>query len=160
MGIGKIQYRKTYNFTHRTYSRPLSARCVEMGNRRFGGGARDVVCSYFLLFFIAYVELLRVFWFLWREILECSPYLQIRCSAENGTGPTDSINYSSKSLIYDDRKKYIICDSNTVNNMKLMILEKIRVIRTCSSSPRAASVSFYANPCGLFMISAELHSIF
>jgi hypothetical protein len=25
--------------------------------------------------------------------------------------------------------------------MKLMILEKIRVIRTCSSSPRAASVS-------------------
>ena len=25
MGIGKIQYRKTYNFTHRTYSRPLPA---------------------------------------------------------------------------------------------------------------------------------------
>jgi len=37
------------------------------------------------------------------------------------------------------RKKYI-CESNTVNNMKLMILKKIRVIRTCSSSPRAASV--------------------
>ncbi len=31
------------------------------------------------------------------------------------------------------RKKYI-CESNTVNNMKLMILEKIRVIRTCSSA--------------------------
>jgi hypothetical protein len=30
--------------------------------------------------------------------------------------------------------------SNTVNNMKLMILEKIRVIHTCSSSPRLASV--------------------
>ncbi len=37
------------------------------------------------------------------------------------------------------RKKYI-CKSNTENNMKLMILEKIRVICTCSSSPRAASV--------------------
>ena len=33
-----------------------------------------------------------------------------------------------------------ICESNTVNNMKLMILEKIRVICTCSSSPRTASV--------------------
>jgi hypothetical protein len=73
-------------------------------------------------------------------------YLQIRYSAENGTGPTDLVNYSSKSCIYDVnceseilRKKYI-CESNTVNNMKLMILEKIRVIRTCSSSPRAASV--------------------
>ncbi len=32
-------------------------------------------------------------------------------------------------------------DNNPVNYMKLMILEKIRVIRTsCSSSPRAASV--------------------
>ena len=30
-----------------------------------------------------------------------------------------------------------------VNNMKLMILEKIRVIRTCSSSPRAASVYYF-----------------
>ena len=30
--------------------------------------------------------------------------------------------------------------SNTVNNMKLMILAKIRVIHVCSSSPRAASV--------------------
>ncbi len=28
-------------------------------------------------------------------------YLQIRCSAENGTGPTDSVNYSSKSWIND-----------------------------------------------------------
>ena len=37
------------------------------------------------------------------------------------------------------KKKYI-SKSNTVNNMKLMILEKIRVIHTCSSSPRAASV--------------------
>jgi hypothetical protein len=33
-----------------------------------------------------------------------------------------------------------VFESNTVNNMKLMILEKIRVIHTCSSSPRAASV--------------------
>ena len=31
------------------------------------------------------------------------------------------------------RKKYI-CESNTVNDMKLMILEKIRVIRTSCSS--------------------------
>jgi hypothetical protein len=30
--------------------------------------------------------------------------------------------------------------SNTVNNMKLMILAKIRVICICSSSPHAASV--------------------
>ena len=37
------------------------------------------------------------------------------------------------------KKKYI-SKSNTVNNMKLMILEKIRVIHTCSSSPCAASV--------------------
>ncbi len=73
-------------------------------------------------------------------------YQQIRYSAENGTSPTDLVIYSSKSWIYDVnceseilRKKYI-CESNTVNNMKLMILEKIRVLRTCSSSPRAASV--------------------
>ena len=39
------------------------------------------------------------------------------------------------------QKKYI-SESNTVNNMKLMILEKLRVIHTCSSSPRAASVLF------------------
>jgi hypothetical protein len=32
------------------------------------------------------------------------------------------------------RKKYILCESNTVNDMKLMILEKIRVIRTSCSS--------------------------
>ena len=57
-------------------------------------------------------------------------YLQIRYSAENGIGPIDSVNYSSKSWIYNVnceseilRKKYI-CESNTVNNMKLMILEK------------------------------------
>ena len=37
----------------------------------------------------------------------------------------------------------ILCESNTVNDMKLMILEKIRVIHTsCSSSPRAASVLY------------------
>jgi hypothetical protein len=29
--------------------------------------------------------------------LSVCTYLQIRCSAENGTGPTDSVNYSSKS---------------------------------------------------------------
>ena len=29
--------------------------------------------------------------------LSVRTYLQIRCSAENGTGPTDSVNYSSKS---------------------------------------------------------------
>jgi hypothetical protein len=62
--------------------------------------------------------------------LSVCTYLQIRCSAENGTGQTDSVNYSSKSWIYNVnceseilRKKYI-CKSNTVNNMKLMILEK------------------------------------
>ena len=38
-------------------------------------------------------------------------------------------------------KKYIR-KSNTVNNMKLMILTKIRVIHTCSSSPHAVSVAF------------------
>jgi hypothetical protein len=48
------------------------------------------------------------------------------------------------------RKKYI-CESNTVNDMKLMILEKIRVIRTCSSSPRAASV----NDGGFLCLSIE-----
>jgi hypothetical protein len=44
-------------------------------------------------------------------------YLQIRCSSENGTGPTDLVNYSSKSWIYDVnceseilRKKYKICE--------------------------------------------------
>ncbi len=36
--------------------------------------------------------------------------------------------------------KYI-SKSNTVNNMKPMILAKIRVIHICSSSPRAASVN-------------------
>ena len=35
-------------------------------------------------------------------------------------------------------------ESNTVNNMNLMFLEKIRVIRTCSSSPHAASVCLWA----------------
>ncbi len=73
-------------------------------------------------------------------------YLQIRYSAENGIGPTDSVNYSSTSWIYavngesEILRKKSICESNTVNNVKLMILEKIRVICTCSSSPRAASV--------------------
>ena len=41
--------------------------------------------------------------------------------------------------IRNSSKKYI-SDSNTVNNMKLKILTKIRVIHSCSSSPRAASV--------------------
>jgi hypothetical protein len=62
--------------------------------------------------------------------LSVCTYLQIRCSAENGTGPTDSVNYSSKSWIYNVnceseilRKKYI-CESNTVNNMKLIFSKK------------------------------------
>ena len=42
----------------------------------------------------------------------------------------------SESEIFD---KNYISESNTVNNMKLMILAKKRVIRTCSSSPHAAS---------------------
>ena len=46
------------------------------------------------------------------------------------------MNCESESL----RKKYI-SKSNTVNNTKLMILEKIRVICTCSSSPCTASVN-------------------
>ncbi len=38
------------------------------------------------------------------------------------------------------RKKYK-CESNTVNNIELMILEKIRVIRTCSSKPTRSGSS-------------------
>jgi hypothetical protein len=48
-----------------------------MENRQFGEGARDVcdvVCSVLSLFF-AYMDLGRVFLILWREILQCSPYL-------------------------------------------------------------------------------------
>ena len=73
-------------------------------------------------------------------------YLQIRYSAQNGTGPIGSVNNSPKSWIHDVNceseilRKKCICKSNTVNNMKLMILEKIRAIHTCSSSSRAASV--------------------
>ena len=36
-------------------------------------------------------------------------------------------------------KKYM-SESNTVIHMKLMIIKKIRVIRTCSSNPHAASI--------------------
>ena len=70
--------------------------------------------------------------------------LQIRYSAENDTGPTELVNYSLNSWIHVNReseilrKKYI-SESNTVTNMKLMILGKIGVIHTCSSSPHAAS---------------------
>jgi len=38
-------------------------------------------------------------------------------------------------------QKKDISESNTINNMKLMILTKIWVIHTCSSSPHTASVS-------------------
>jgi hypothetical protein len=82
----------------------ISARCVEMGNRRFGGGARDVVRSYFLLFFIAYVELLRVFWFLWREILECSPY--------QGA----STNQMSTTMTAPPTSTTVICHDNICGN--------------------------------------------
>ena len=34
--------------------------------------------------------------------------LQIRYSAENSTGPTDSVNYSSKSLIHVNRESEIL----------------------------------------------------
>ena len=44
-------------------------------------------------------------------------------------------------------KKYI-SESNTVNNMKLMILKKIKVIHTCSSSQHAASVFYFSELCG------------
>jgi len=69
--------------------------------------------------------------------------LQIRYSAENDTSPTDLVNYSLKSWIVNQKffRKKSISKSNTVNNMKLMILKKIRVIHTCSSSPCAASVN-------------------
>ena len=40
-------------------------------------------------------------------------------------------------MIRNSSKKNI-SESKTVNNMKLMILEKIRVLHTCSSSPHAA----------------------
>ena len=57
--------------------------------------------------------------------------LQIRYWAENGTGPTDLVNYSLKSWIH------VSCESEIVqkivhkwkqhsNNMKLMILKKIK----------------------------------
>ncbi len=64
-------------------------------------------------------------------------YLQIRYSTENGTGPIGSVNilqnHESTTNCESEilRKKYK-CESNTVNYMKLMILKKIRVIRTCS----------------------------
>ena len=54
-----------------------------------------------------------------------------------------------------------VFESNTVNNMKLMILEKIRVIHTCSSSPRAASVWFLCTSVQYpFMISLCVCSVF
>jgi hypothetical protein len=65
------------------------------------------------------------------------------------------MNCESKIL----QKKYIF-ESNIVNNMKLMILAKIRVIHTCSSSPRAMSVpegtvGYPAQP-GLIHLSVRL----
>ena len=52
MGIGKIQYRKTYNFTHGTYSRPL---CKSDDNRyEFNPGPETS-----LFFSSTYVELYR-----------------------------------------------------------------------------------------------------
>ena len=72
---------------------PLNALRWEISD--LGGGARDVCgCSSFVLSaFFAYVELLCVFLILWREILECSPYLM----------PMDSASMCSDMLYLEDR---------------------------------------------------------
>ncbi len=71
------------------------------------------------------------------------PCLQIRYSAENGTSPTDSVKNHESTWIVNQKFSEIkyMSKSNTVNNMKLMILAEIREIcMLCSSSPCAASV--------------------
>jgi len=52
--------------------------------------------------------------------------LHIRYSAENSTGPTDAVNYSSKSWIHVNQESEILRN----NNMKLTIIAKIR--ETCT----------------------------
>jgi hypothetical protein len=51
----------------------------------------------FFFFFLAYVELLRVFLILWREILECSPYPRDKGVHSKGPPSTERTGVKSPS---------------------------------------------------------------